>query len=45
LAVLTSEPARVLGASVGSLQDSLGRLVVGGVADVCVCSILTPSGP
>jgi len=36
LAVLTSEPARVLGASVGSLQDSLGRLVVGGVADVCV---------
>ena len=33
---LTSEPARVLGPSVGTLQDSLGRLVVGGVADVCV---------
>lgn len=36
LAVLTSEPARVLGGALGTLQDSLGRLVVGGVADVCV---------
>lgn len=36
LAVLTSEPARVLGASLGLLQASAGRLVEGGVADVCV---------
>jgi dihydroorotase len=36
LAVLTSEPARVLGASLGTLQASVGRLVEGGVADVCV---------
>lgn len=36
LAVLTSEPARVLGASLGTLQASAGRLVEGGVADVCV---------
>lgn len=36
LAVLTSEPARVLGESLGSLQASAGRLVEGGVADVCV---------
>ena len=36
LAVLTSEPARVLGDSLGTLQQSTGQLVVGGVADVCV---------
>ena len=36
LAVLTSEPARVLGGTLGPLQASAGRLVVGGVADVCV---------
>jgi dihydroorotase len=36
LAVLTSEPARVLGGALGPLQASAGRLVVGGVADVCV---------
>ncbi|HVZ43891.1 MAG TPA: dihydroorotase [Ramlibacter sp.] len=36
LAVLTSEPARVLGASLGTLQASTGQLVEGGVADVCV---------
>ncbi|HSV52118.1 MAG TPA: dihydroorotase [Burkholderiaceae bacterium] len=36
LAVLTSEPARVLGTSLGTLQASVGQLVVGGVADVCV---------
>jgi dihydroorotase len=36
LAVLTSEPARVLGASLGTLQASTGQLVEGGIADVCV---------
>lgn len=36
LAVLTNEPARVLGNALGTLQASAGQLVVGGVADVCV---------
>ena len=36
LAVLTHEPARVLGDSLGTLHLSAGQLVVGGVADVCV---------
>lgn len=36
LAVLTSQPARVLGSALGTLQASAGQLVVGGVADVCV---------
>ena len=36
LAVLTSEPARVLGTSLGTLQASCGQLVPGGVADVCI---------
>ena len=36
LAVLTSEPARVLGAALGTLQASAGQLVEGGIADVCV---------
>ncbi|MES2973738.1 MAG: dihydroorotase [Pseudomonadota bacterium] len=36
LAVLTSEPARVLGAALGTLQASAGQLVEGGVADLCV---------
>ena len=36
LAVLTSEPARVLGGALGTLQASAGRLVEGGVADICV---------
>jgi dihydroorotase len=36
LAVLSSEPARVLGLALGTLQASAGQLVVGGVADVCV---------
>ena len=36
LAVLTSEPARVLGASLGTLQASAGQLVEGGVADLCI---------
>jgi dihydroorotase len=36
LAVLTSEPARVLGTALGTLQASAGQLVDGGVADICV---------
>lgn len=36
LAVLTSEPARVLGSALGTLQASCGQLVEGGVADLCV---------
>ncbi len=36
LAVLTSEPARVLGTALGSLAASAGQLVNGGVADICV---------
>ena len=36
LARVTSEPVRVLGASLGTLAASAGRLVEGGVADVCV---------
>ena len=36
LAVVTSEPARVLGSSLGTLQASAGRLADGGVADLCV---------
>ena len=36
LAVLTSEPARVLGTALGTLQASAGQLVAGGVADVCI---------
>lgn len=36
LAVLTSEPARVLGSALGTLQASLGQVVEGGVADLCV---------
>ncbi len=36
LARITSQPASVLGASLGTLQASLGQLVAGGVADVCV---------
>jgi dihydroorotase len=35
-ATLTSHPADILASSMGSLQASLGRLVEGGVADVCV---------
>jgi len=33
---ITSEPVRVLGAALGTLAASAGRLVEGGVADVCV---------
>jgi dihydroorotase len=36
LATVTSAPAAVLGSSLGTLQASVGQLVVGGVADVCV---------
>jgi dihydroorotase len=36
LAVITCEPVRVLGEAIGSLAASAGRLVAGGVADVCV---------
>ncbi len=36
LAVLTSEPAKVLGAALGTLQASAGQLVEGGIADVCI---------
>ncbi len=36
LEVLTSAPAHVLGASLGTLALSAGQLVKGGVADVCV---------
>jgi dihydroorotase len=36
LAVLTSEPARVLGGSLGTLEASVGRLVEGAQADLCV---------
>jgi dihydroorotase len=36
LAVLTSEPARVLGSALGTLQASAGQLIDGGLADVCI---------
>jgi len=36
VAVLTSEPAKVLGTALGTLQASVGQLAEGGVADVCV---------
>jgi dihydroorotase len=36
LATLTSQPARLLGSAVSVSQASLGQLVVGGLADVCV---------
>jgi dihydroorotase len=36
LACITCHPVRVLGAAIGSLGNSAGRLVAGGVADVCV---------
>jgi dihydroorotase len=35
---ITADPARVLGKSLGTLQASVGRLAVGGGADVCVLS-------
>lgn len=36
LARITCDPVRVLGPAIGSLAHSAGRLVVGGVADICV---------
>jgi dihydroorotase len=36
LAVLTCQPAAVLGSGLGTLASSLGRLVPGGVADLCI---------
>ncbi|MDO5288083.1 MAG: dihydroorotase [Pseudomonadota bacterium] len=36
LHAITTGPARVLGAALGTLQASVGRLAEGGVADVCV---------
>ena len=36
LSVVTGAPAKVLGASLGTLQASVGQLASGGVADVCV---------
>lgn len=36
LAVVTSEPVRVLGEAIGSLASSTGRLVEGGLADLCL---------
>jgi dihydroorotase len=36
LAVLSSAPALVLGSALGTLQASVGKLVVGGVADLCL---------
>lgn len=36
LATVTSEPVKVLGEALGSLASSAGRLVEGGVADVCL---------
>ena len=38
LEVVTAAPARVLGDALGTLQASLGQLVEGGVADLCVVS-------
>ena len=36
LEVVTAAPARLLGSALGTLQASLGQLVEGGVADLCV---------
>ena len=36
LAPVTSKPVQVLGEALGSLASSTGRLVVGGVADLCL---------
>jgi len=36
LATITQRPAQVLGQALGDLQEQLGRLAVGAVADLCV---------
>ena len=33
---MTCEPARVLGAALGTLSASVGKLVEGGVGDLCI---------
>jgi dihydroorotase len=38
LSRITADPARVLGTSLGPLQDSVGHLALGGLADLCVLS-------
>ncbi len=42
LAVLTSGPSGVLGPALGTLQASVGQLVEGGIADVCIFEPETP---
>ncbi len=42
LAVLTSGPAGVLGASLGPLDGSCGRIAVGGAADLCIFDPQSP---
>jgi dihydroorotase len=42
IATLTVGPAQVLGASLGTLQASVGRLTEGGVADLCVVDPRAP---
>jgi dihydroorotase len=36
LATITSQPAKILEANLGAEYASLGQLVVGGVADICI---------
>ncbi|MBV5295554.1 MAG: dihydroorotase [Curvibacter lanceolatus] len=36
LSVLTRDPAQVLGSALGTLQASVGQVIEGGVADLCV---------
>jgi len=36
LATVTSEPVRVLGNALGTLQASVGQIVEGGVGDLCI---------
>lgn len=36
LAVITSQPAGVLGSALGAMAASGGRLIAGGVADICI---------
>ena len=38
LSRITADPARVLGTALGPMQDSVGHLALGGMADVCVLS-------
>ncbi|MDO8774350.1 MAG: dihydroorotase [Burkholderiaceae bacterium] len=41
LATLTSKPAKVLGTAVGATNFSLGQLIVGGAADICIFDLQT----